>query len=231
MATYNGETYLREQLESIVSQLTDEDELVVSDDNSTDGTIDIIQSFADSRIRVVRNAGPRGHVKNFENALVNSRGRFIALSDQDDIWADHRLQNMVTLLEESPRASLLVGDFAEFNQHGELPQQQPLGMSPRNALRQLFVLMAGRAKYFGATFLIRRSLLRYVLPIPRMVEAHDIWIAMNACLHGEVIHCADSVLRRRIHDGNLTPRRRRGFLRILRSRLQYIAALGMAATR
>lgn len=231
MATYNGGAYIREQLDSILPQMTSEDELIISDDGSTDGTIEIIKSYGDNRVRLLHNKGARGHVNNFANSLTSSRGCLIALSDQDDIWVECRLQRMVSLLEATPDADLLVGDFVEFNQKGEILPLKSLGITPRNALIQLLVVFAGQAKYFGATFLFRRRLLGLVLPIPTMVEAHDIWIAMNACLRGGVVHMQDSVLKRRIHGANLTPRKRRSVIRILWSRLRYAAALGLTARR
>ena len=86
IATYNGEKYLREQLDSILPQLAESDEVIVSDDGSTDGTIDLITSLNDPRIKIVSNSGRKGYVGNFENALKHTTGDYIFLSDQDDIW-------------------------------------------------------------------------------------------------------------------------------------------------
>ena len=85
MATYNGEKYIREQIDSILPQLSDSDELVISDDGSSDSTIDIIQGYNDRRIRLYHNTR-HGVTWNFENALRQSRGDVIFLADQDDVW-------------------------------------------------------------------------------------------------------------------------------------------------
>ena len=107
MATYNGEKYIKEQLDSILSQLESDDELLISDDGSTDNTISIIQSYNDSRIHIlnhVPNSSYSGHEKvssNFENALKNAHGDYIFLSDQDDIWCKDKVKKCVNEMQSS----------------------------------------------------------------------------------------------------------------------------------
>ena len=85
MASFNGEKYISTQIKTILENLTENDELVISDDGSTDGTRRIIEGFNDSRIRLLE--GPKqGVKKNFENAIRNCSGKYIFLSDQDDVW-------------------------------------------------------------------------------------------------------------------------------------------------
>jgi len=225
MATYNGSRYLREQLNSILCQLLPNDELIVSDDNSTDDTRSIVESYKDRRILLICNPSTRGHIRNFANAMAKARGEFIVLSDQDDIWVEHRLERMLRLLQRSPQSSLAVGDLVELDQRGLRRVERRLGPSPSSNQYQLIRVFLGKAKYFGSAFVFHRSLMRYVLPIPASVEAHDIWIAMNACIHGGVVHLEETTLLRRLHGGNLTPERRRALPAILRSRLRYCWAL------
>src|SRR6266702_1070934 len=91
MATHNGARYIRQQLETILFQLGPDDEVVVSDDSSTDETIAIIKSFADQRIRLFENNTFYSSIFNFENALRRATGDIIVLSDQDDIWLDNKI--------------------------------------------------------------------------------------------------------------------------------------------
>lgn len=231
MATYNGARHLREQVDSILSQLLWNDELIISDDNSTDDTRSIVASYNDSRIKLINNPSTPGHVRNFANSIAHATGRFVALSDQDDVWVQPRLERMLTLLQGLPKYSLVVGDFIEFNQTSYLKDRKPLGTAPENRMLQLHQLFSGRAKYFGCTFLFRYDLTRFILPIPQRVEAHDIWIAMNACLHGRVSHLQETTLLRRIHGQNLTPARRRSLLKICGSRVNYCAALVQSSFR
>ena len=99
IATYNGARYIAEQLASILKQLSAEDEVVVSDDGSTDGTIDIVRSLNDRRIRIVD--GPRRHspTLNFEWALRNAKGEYIFLADQDDVWLEDKVTKCVEELQ------------------------------------------------------------------------------------------------------------------------------------
>lgn len=86
MATYNGGQYLKAQIDSILNQLSVNDELVISDDHSTDNTCAIIKQYNDSRVKLVLNELTKGVTHNFENALLHSNGDIIFLADQDDIW-------------------------------------------------------------------------------------------------------------------------------------------------
>ena len=100
MASYNGEKYIKQQIDSILKQLSDEDELVISDDGSTDNTLSVIQSIHDKRIKLIHNQGEHGYSRNFENALKNSKGDYIFLSDQDDVWKDNKVETILPLLKK-----------------------------------------------------------------------------------------------------------------------------------
>ena len=88
MAVYNGEQFLKEQIESILSQLSAKDELIIVDDCSSDNSTGEIESFNDNRIKLLRNKNNLGHVKTFERAVLESKNLNILFADQDDIWAD-----------------------------------------------------------------------------------------------------------------------------------------------
>src|SRR4030067_269521 len=88
LCTYNGEKYLREQLDSILCQTRAPDQILILDDCSNDRTIEIIENFLkkDGRIRLIRNETNLGYARNFEKGISLCETDFIALSDQDDIW-------------------------------------------------------------------------------------------------------------------------------------------------
>ena len=231
MATYNGAPYLREQLDSILNQLHPEDELIVSDDHSTDDTRSIIASYEDARIRLFTNPGKRGHVQNFAYAIEHATGEFIALTDQDDIWVENRLARMLDQLRSMPKYSLVVGDVTVFDSSGVLAIQTALGPCPRSRFVQISGIFLGRFRYFGSAFLFRMDLTRYILPIPDYIEAHDIWIAMNACLHGKIVHLEETTLMRRLHENNLSPLRHRSLWKVFRSRVCYLTGLLQSSFR
>src|SRR5208282_2982381 len=91
MATYNGERYLTEQVASIVPQLDRDDEFVISDDSSTDGTLALLGTLKDGRIRILPGGTFHNPIYNIEYAISRSEGDVIVLSDQDDIWLPHKL--------------------------------------------------------------------------------------------------------------------------------------------
>ena len=107
LATFNGEKYLQQQIESILIQLGDNDELIISDDGSSDQTLNIIESFSDKRIHIFHNKMNHGFIGNFENALRIATGDYIFLSDQDDVWSSDKLRISLQALE---KADLIVHD-------------------------------------------------------------------------------------------------------------------------
>ena len=98
IATYNGEKYIREQLDSILPQLGLDDEVIISDDSSTDNTLKIIEEYNDCRIKIFSNNKFYSPILNFENALKKAQGDFIFLSDQDDIWKSNKVEVVMKYL-------------------------------------------------------------------------------------------------------------------------------------
>ena len=98
IATYNGAPYITEQLASICAQLSDNDEIIISDDGSTDSTLDVVRAFGDPRIRIVRNQSQRCYTANFENALRHAQGDYIFICDQDDVWLPNKVETIVHYL-------------------------------------------------------------------------------------------------------------------------------------
>lgn len=108
MASYNGELYIQEQIRSILSQLSRQDELVVVDDASTDRTKERVIEFDDPRIKLVEHVRNRGVVETFEEAVQIATGEILFLSDGDDIWAPDKLTNVLQAFAETPRAQVVV---------------------------------------------------------------------------------------------------------------------------
>ncbi len=101
IATHNGEEYIESQISSILPQLRENDEIIVSDDGSKDRTLDIVNAFKDKRIKVhilksepvlKKHSNFYNATKNFENAIKNANGDFIFLCDQDDIWYNNKIE-------------------------------------------------------------------------------------------------------------------------------------------
>ena len=94
IATYNGEKYLAEQLDSILLQVSEEDELIISDDGSTDHTLEILRTYAANYPQIQLLQGPgQGVIANFAFALTHTKGEVIFLADQDDVWLPNKSNN------------------------------------------------------------------------------------------------------------------------------------------
>lgn len=203
MATYNGVRYLPEQIQSILFQMGDDDELVIVDDCSTDGSFHYLSNIIDHRIRVFRNELNIGHVKSFERVLELARGRYILMADQDDVWLDGRLSVMRDALESG---FALVSTNSEFMDsegrmipplHPDLDEKQS-----SSYISNIVRIFSGNAYYDGCAMGLRQELRKLVLPIPNYIESHDLWIAMAANAAASNLHLSHRTLRRRIHGGN-----------------------------
>lgn len=174
MATYNGERYIVEQLQSILSQLSLIDEVIISDDHSTDSTLDVIRSLNDERIKIFMNTMGKGYTRNFENALSKSKGEFIFLSDQDDVWIEGKLSRMMQILQ---KADFVVGDAVVVNEALEVIQPSHF---KQYDVRTGFIHNLFKTRYIGACMGFKRSVLDVALPFPPNSNLcpHDYWIAV-----------------------------------------------------
>lgn len=183
MATYNGEKYLRKQLDSILAQSYQQFELIVVDDASMDGTLSILEEYAalDDRIHVFPSEKNLGLVSNFERGLRLAKGDFIALSDQDDIFRKDKFELLLNAFKGHPSCDLAVSDLslidgadAEFAssmwRYQKLKPQQ--GKPFCRLLYLNFVT--------GCAMMFRRRLLKFALPFPPACLVHDWWLAVVA---------------------------------------------------
>lgn len=198
MATFNGERFLAEQIESVLSQLTPSDELIISDDGSSDSTFSIIKSFADPRIQLLINPNPGSPVRNFEHALRHARGNLIFLADQDDVWEQNKLTVQAELLD---RFDLVVSDCSLIDATGALLADSfyDLRGSGPGFFKNLY-----KNSYLGCCMAFRRSIMEKTLPFPPAIAMHDIWLGLVAELYGTVHFCPDKLVRYRRHDSTAT---------------------------
>ena len=107
MATYNGERFIVGQIRSILSQLNADDELIISDDGSTDDTTILIEGIGDKRITLL-NGGFHSPIKNFENAIKHAKGDVVYLSDQDDLWLPGRVEAALKLHNDTVKPVMFI---------------------------------------------------------------------------------------------------------------------------
>lgn len=206
IATYNGEKYLRQQLDSILAQIGKEDEIVISDDNSTDGTLALIQSYADTRIRVLHHDSSKitttfpldKPTHNFENAMIHAKGDIIFLADQDDVWLPGKVSKMLQALENADMAmhDCIIVDT-------ELNQLAPSYFDAVNATTSAW-RNAVKSTVLGCCMAMRRCVLEAALPFPKTEIAHDLWLAMVADRKFSFALVRESLLMYRKHDRSMT---------------------------
>lgn len=172
MATFNGEKYLLNQLESISNQTLLPDELIITDDASTDSTLDIIKLFskkAKFKVKFFLNNSNIGYSNNFSKALSLSRGRYIFLCDQDDVWFPNKIKEMIDYAETLPDKLVYMNDAEITDEY-----LKSTGISKYNQIKQL--RLDDKAFVMGCCSLIKRELIDLCIPIPSNLPAHDNWI-------------------------------------------------------
>lgn len=200
MAVFNGERYVHEQVTSILKQLSSNDELIVSDDFSTDGTLAVIRAIDDDRIKVISNSMCSGYSGNFENAIKLALGDYIFLSDQDDVWVEGKVNKMCEALES---AELVVSDALFVD--GNLVSIGKKFFSLRG-VRKGFFQNIYKSRYLGACMAFRREILTKLLPFPgnKLLCPHDLWITIVSELYFRVEIIDEPLILYRRHGNNVS---------------------------
>ena len=199
VATYNGERFIREQIDSILRQLSSDDEIIVSDDGSTDDTISIIISIDDKRIRIIE--GPRKHspTLNFECAMKEAKGDYIFLADQDDVWKSNKVEVCMKWLQ---KYDCVVSDaeVTDSNLNTLYPSLYAI-MQVRQGRIYNTIWKNG---YTGCCMAFRRNVLKASLPFPKNIPMHDIWIGNVAAYKYNMKFIPDKLIMFRRHNETIS---------------------------
>lgn len=198
IATYNGSRYIKEQLESILKQLNSDDEVIISDDKSTDRTLEIIKEFGDPRIKIYDENKFGSPVRNFENAIEKATGEYIFLSDQDDQWVENKVKIMLTALKDFDLvvSNAFIGDES-------LNIIRDSYFEWRNS-RVGIVKNFIKNSYLGCCMAFKKKILDVVLPFPKNIPMHDMWIGIVVELYYKPVFIQEKLIIYRRHDGNAT---------------------------
>lgn len=205
MATYNGAKFVKVQIDSILCQIAPDDELIISDDGSTDGTLDIIRSYNDNRIRLFNNEGRHGFTANFYNAFIKARGEYIFVSDQDDIWTSDKYAKVMSYLQDyflvhhdsiivDEDNNIIIDSFYGYYHNGS------------GILKNMY-----KSTFYGSHMAFSKSFLQECLPFPDTKEiGYDLWIGLVAIMNAKnpqfvqngkgIIFITDKLIRYRRHD-------------------------------
>ena len=177
LAYYDGGEYIEAQLDSILSQLSEQDEIILSVDRAFDGSMDLLKEREAQDKRVFLTNGPaRGVVKNFEHAISMCSGDLIFLSDQDDVWLPDKVEKVkAAFYDKEVMAVLHDAKIVDENLNEVEPSFFKLRHSETGFLKNLW-----RNSYVGCCMAVRKELIPQIFPIPESIYMHDYWIGATA---------------------------------------------------
>lgn len=225
MITYNGERFVKDQIMSILNQLSGSDELIISDDGSVDRTIEVIQNIGDSRIKLLQGNKFRNPTFNMENALKYAAGDIIIMSDQDDIWLDNKVEVIKGYMKDF---DYVVSDC--FITDGELNIIHKTRFIPEaNIATNKYLALFKPTPYQGSCAAFNSKVLKKALPFPKYIQSHDRWIGYIASFFFKHKLIPERLIYYRRHDNNVstssTGKSRNSILDKIKFRFGYIYAL------
>ena len=203
MATFNGGKFIREQLESILSQLPPDAEIIIADDGSTDDTLLVVDSLKESRIRVLPAERHLGVIYNFERALRASKGEIVFLADQDDVWLPGKVEMCLAALNE---ADLVMHDafLLGLSDAFESAWGRNGKLSDIRTYRSGVVANWWKNSFTGCCMAFRRKVLDKALPFPKNLPMHDQWLGVVAEKYFKVSYVDEPLVEYRQHSSNAT---------------------------
>lgn len=219
MAAYNGAQYIKAQIDTILPQLGENDELIISLDPSSDNTEDIIRKFArtDRRVKWVRGEG-KGLVHNFSNAIRRCKNDIIFLSDQDDLWEKGKVEAVLRYFSD-PKINVVMHDAEVVNADGEclFPSFIKMRGCRNGILKNIF-----KNSYIGCCMAFRREMKKYILPFPEHIPMHDQWIGLVGEITGKNIIINETLIYYRRHESNASAQKHSNTSQMLRWRMNLV---------
>lgn len=222
MAAYNGAKFIQAQIASILPQLARDDEIVIVDDCSSDGTAARVAEIGDPRIRFYAHERNEGVVATFEDALRSATGNILFLADDDDLWAPAKVERVLKEFAAHPEAQVVASRVALIDEWGDELADARVNRYGRfvpGFWRNIF-----KNHYQGSAMAIRAGFLGEVLPFPRgKLFLHDAWIGTcNEARGGKTAFIDEPLVYYRRHSGNAS--QRHGLLRLMQVRINLLIA-------
>jgi glycosyltransferase involved in cell wall biosynthesis len=201
MTTYNGASHLRETIDSILNQTFADFEFLIVDDASTDNTRAIIESYEDTRLRLVANSQNLGISESRNKAFALAQGLYIATTDQDDISHRSRLARQVRFLDTNPDVEMVATSAAELVDGRVHPSNMPIHAHPAQIK---FALFFGHHNLTYSSLCARNDSLRHLGQIfrPQFHYAEDFDFYHRFAMHGKIAILADALVTYRVHHSN-----------------------------
>lgn len=209
LATYNGERFLREQMDSVLAQTYENITVEVCDDGSTDGTVAMIREYVaqDDRVKLHVNPQNLGYVKNFLEGVKRCQAPYVMLCDQDDIWQSDKVEKTLRAMQEAEKNMvqkpvLIFTDAVNFNSEtgeelGFFHETSHLDVKKVDTAH-LFM----ENKCIGCTMMMNRAITPYLEELPEEIRVHDWWLALICSHFGAIQYVPEATLCYRQHEGN-----------------------------
>jgi glycosyltransferase involved in cell wall biosynthesis len=219
MAVFNGEKYLESQLESIIKNIGPLDEVIISDDNSVDKTLEIIERYSknDNRIKYHKNKNGKGTGSNFQNAIKYCQGDYIFYSDQDDVWFNNKIDNLINELRKSKKALIIHnGYYTDKN----LVIKKTLFKGKKISTNPIRVLTKNRGDCLGCCMAFKKRYKKIIIPFPN--DDHDVWTMSICSLIGGIEIDYNKYIYHRMHENNISTLKRRPIHLIIIGKIKII---------
>ena len=202
MATYNGEKYIREQLDSLYSQTYPHYEIVVVDDKSSDSTLSILEEYHKKRgLIYIKNEHNLGINKTFEKALKNCSGDYVMFCDQDDIWYPNKIEDTLKkMLEiEDDLPAVISSQCIDIDGNGKIIKQQPIKKDTHSIGSNL----VGQRHSQGCSLMLNRELINILKPFPSQRPLYDVYVSFIAASCGVKYNIGYPLMKYRHHESNV----------------------------
>ncbi|WP_029233674.1 glycosyltransferase [Butyrivibrio sp. VCB2006] len=213
IATYNGEKFILEQLESIIRQTRKVDEIIIHDDISKDQTVAVVNDYIKSNnleglIKITVNEKNLGYASNFISALRETNGDYVFFCDQDDIWIDTRVEEMIGVMENNPEIGLLGSEFEPFKCSEDAPDVPKWELAKFKNDGSVERLTFNSENIFigcqGCTMVMRRNFMDAIDSFWYEGWAHDEYAWKLALSMDRLFFYHKTTLKRRLHSNNVT---------------------------
>ena len=217
IATFNGEEFISEQLDSILNQVKAYNyEIIISDDGSSDNTEEILKSYIKNYNILFFKNKSKGIVSNFENAIKQSTGDIIFLCDQDDVWLPTKVK---ICMEKIKNFDLIVTDAKVVDQNLNILFESffKLRCSKNGLLNNIY-----KNSFLGCCMVFKRRIVNHILPFPKNIPMHDWWIGLISCLFYKILFINTPLILYRRHDKNASMTAKKSthsFIRIIKWRM------------
>lgn len=219
MAVYNGEKYLKQQLDSILPQLTESDEIVISLDPSMDNSKLILDSYQDKRITIIDGPG-KGVISNFENAIQHTQNEIIFLCDQDDVWNLEKVEKVLSAFDNNVKVVMHDAKIVDENLNIIENSYFSFRKSKLGILHNVL-----KNSYIGCCMAFTKELKEYILPFPDHLPMHDQWIGLVGEIKGKNILLENQLMLYRRHKDNVSNIEHSNLSQMIKWRISIIKAL------